>query len=147
MTMSPAILEAIAIGNLPDVEWKIGDDLCDCVYQRIGMWKNPYLAETHEIRLCCLFGELRQMFPQYFRDIPGYFDDNTQEWITEPWRWNGEDDMPHALWVRQLAKVMNVPLSEARKVDVPAPKGIKRQPRPSFFLRWGGEWLEATLGG
>ena len=33
--------------NIPGVEWEYHDDLCDCTYQRIGFWTNPYIGE-HE---------------------------------------------------------------------------------------------------
>jgi hypothetical protein len=144
--LTPAILEAISIANLPDIEWQHGDDLCDCTFQRIGMHKNPYLAETLEIRLCCIWAELGKQYPQFFRQFPGYLDDNTGEWITDPWEWNGETDMPTALWHRQLAKTENVSLSEAREMRLPAPKGKPRMPKPVLLLKWGNEWIPVELG-
>jgi hypothetical protein len=143
--LSPAILEAISIANLPDVEWSSGDDLCDCTFQRIGMWKNPYLAETHEIRLCCVWAELGKMFPDFVRTYPGFWDDNTEQWITEPQEWDAEFEMPKAIWHRQLAKTENVTLSEAREMRLPAPKGKPRKQPATIFLPFSGEWVPVEL--
>ena len=46
-----AIAEALAIASIPEIQWKHGDDLCDCTFQRIGFWTNPYLAKTLQVRL------------------------------------------------------------------------------------------------
>lgn len=145
--ISPAIVEALAISELPDVQWKTHDDLCDCTYQRIGMWTNPYLAETLEVRMCCIWAELYKQYPQFVRTIPAFWDYNQEQWVTEPMQWNGEDDMPAAIWHRQLARAVGVDLQAARDMNIPAPKGIKREPRPDFFLKWGGDWLQVSLGG
>jgi hypothetical protein len=131
-SISPAILEALAIADLPEVTWTIGDDLCDCTYQRIGMWTNPYLAETQEIRLCCIFSELGKQYPEMVRSIPGFWDENAQTWVTEPREWDGETDMPAYLWYRQMARKEAIPLGEARARYAAAtpPCGI---PRPEFI--------------
>ena len=128
--MSPAVIHALAIGNLPDFQWEIHDDLCDCTYQRIGMWKNPYLAEQHEIRLCCVWEKLGTMFPDFVRDIPAYWDGNEKQWLTEPMEWNGETEMPKALWYRHLARKEGITVAEARAKyadrDDERPRGVQR---------------------
>ena len=143
--LSPAIVEALAIGSLPDVLWNNGDDLCDCTYQRIGMWTNPYLAVTHEIRLCCAWAKLHEMFPEAVRTIPAFWDYNHDVWVTEPAEWNGEQDMPLALWHRQLARTRNITVAEARALNLPAPKGKPRKSAPHLFLKAGSEWVELEL--
>lgn len=144
--LSPAVVEALAIGNLPDVQWKAQDDLCDCLYQRIGMWTNPYIAVTKEIRFCCIWAKIEELFPGYAREVPAFYDYNADQWVTEPVAWNGEDDMPAAIWHRQLARATGVSVSEARAMNIPPPKGVKRQPRPLFLLPWSGEYIEVELG-
>lgn len=141
--LSPAVLEAIAIGSLPDVQWKHDDDLCDCTFQRIGMWKNPYLATTHEIRLCCVWEELAKSFPDFVRTIPGYFNENTQQWETEVREWDGEDQMPASLWHRQLARLRDITVSEARSLNLEPPKGRQRIP---FYLVINGSEYEVDMG-
>ena len=148
-TLSPAIIEALAIGSLPDVEWKHGDDLCDCVFQRIGMWKNPYLSTTQEIRLCCVWAKLGEQYPDLVRMTPGYFNENTQRYETEPWEWNGEAEMPKALWYRQLARKLDRPLADIRAEysakDELRPKGhVKPEPIP-FILLMGGQEVMLDL--
>ena len=144
--ISPAIVEALAISELPDVQWKMHDDLCDCVYQRIGMWTNPYLAETLEVRMCCIWAELYKQYPQFVRMIPAFWDYNADEWVTEPAEWNGEDAMPQSMWVRQLSREMNISIQEARELNAKAPAGKKRYPKPKFLLPWSGEYIEVELG-
>lgn len=146
MTVSPAILEALAISELPEVEWLHGDDLCDCTFQRIGMWKNPYLAETMEIRLCCVWAKLGEMFPEYVRSIPAYRDENTQTWVTEPWEWNGEDEMPKALWHRQLARKLDISVAEARALNLPPPQGTGPRQVVPFIILHGGNEIAIDLG-
>ena len=144
--LSPALVEALVIGQLPDVRWKAQDDLCDCVYQRVSFHTNPYLAETLEVRLCCLMGELYKQYPQFVRLVPAFMDyGHDDEWVTEPAKWNGEQDMPLALWHRQLARTRNITVAEARALNLPAPKGKPRKPLPHLFLRAGGEWCELEL--
>lgn len=140
--LSPGVIEALSIGSLPDVQWQNQDDLCDCTFQRVGLWKNPYLAETLEIRLCCVWAELGKWFPDFVRTIPGYFDDNEQEWITEPWEWTGETEMPKAIWYRHLARKQGRAVSEIRaeygEKDALRPKGIKRG--KLLMLPYFGGW-------
>lgn len=140
--ISPAVLEALSIGNLPDTEWEVHDDLCDCTFQRIGLWKNIYLAETLEIRLCCVWAELAKQYPQYVRTIPGYWNPDTKEWITEPREWNGEAEMPKALWYRHLARKLGRTVSEIRSEyaerDELRPKGYG-EPIPLILVLDGQE--------
>lgn len=144
--LSPAIVEALSIGQLPDVRWKSHDDLCDCVYQRIGMWTNPYLGETLEVRMCCIWGELYKQYPQFVRLVPAFLDyGHNDEWITEPAEWNGEDEMPKALWYRQLARKQGRSVESIRaeysEKDELRPKGQKiPEPVPFILLIDGQEF-------
>ena len=147
--LSPAVVEALSIGNLPDIQWKMHDDLCDCTYQRIGMWTNPYLAETLEVRMCCIWNELYKQFPQYVRSVPAFWDYNAEQWVTEPAEWNGEEDMPQSMWHRQLARKLGISLEAARMLNIPAPAGMPRSrdlPKPQMLLSFGGEWIPVELG-
>ena len=124
-----------ALTVLPEEMWDVQDDLCDCMYQRIGMWTNPYLAETLEVRMCCIWKELYQLFPQYVRVTPAFLDYNRNEWQTELMEWNAEFDMPPAIWYRQLAKKEGITVGEARakyaELDHLRPRGVPRpQPEP-----------------
>ena len=62
------------------------------------------------------------------QDIPGFFNDNTGLLETEPWVWDGEDDMPEHLFMRQTAIIQGLSLDETRvKFEgVEPPKGIPR---------------------
>lgn len=150
--LSPAILQALSIGNLPDMEWNNQDDLCNCIYQRVGMWKNPYLAETLEVRLCCVWGKLAEQYPDAVRTIPGYFNENSQEWMTQPIAWDGESEMPKAIWYRHLARKFDRPLSEIRAEyadkDELRPKGTPRPERREipFLLMQGGQEFWVNFG-
>ncbi len=119
MTMKTATpLEAwplLASGNIPDVHWLPDDDLCDCTFQRIGSWTNPYLGKTLRVRLCCIWGELYKMFPQFVQDIDAYYDSNTHTWITEPQEWDSaEMNMPYAIWYRHLAQKQGRSVTDIR---------------------------------
>lgn len=134
-TLSPAVIHALSIGNLPDVQWKHGDDLCDCMFQRIMQFTNPYIGVTHEERLCCIWAKLHEQYPDLSRDIPASWDINAQEWVTEPQEWNGEEDMPMYLWVRHVARRDGITVAEAREVAGEAPRGVPRpvvEPEPQF---------------
>lgn len=146
MQLSPAVIEALSIGNLPDIEWKMWDDNCECTFQRIGMWTNPYLAETLEVRMCCIWGEIYKSFPDFVRTVPAFYDYNADQWVTEPATWNGEDDMPAALWHRQLARATGITVSEAREVAPDPPKGKPLAAKPTLFLPWSGEYVAVVLG-
>jgi len=145
-SVSPAVLEALTIGSLPDTQWDHEDDLCDCTYQRIGLWKNPYLAETLEVRMCCIWAELYKQFPDFVRTIPGYYNDNTKEWETKPWEWNGEAEMPRAIWYRYLAREQDRPLADIRAEysNQRPPSGRSRIP---LFVYDRGEWALIELNG
>lgn len=144
--LSPAVVQALSIGMLPDVQWKPQDDLCDCTYQRIGMWTNPYLAETLEVRMCCIWAKLYEQYPEYVRTIPAFWDYNQEGWVTEPAEWNGEEDMPSAIWHRQVARKFGISVSEARALNLPTPKGRPIEAKPVLFLPWAGDWIPAELG-
>ena len=122
------VLDAISTGMFPESFWDNQDDACDCVYQRIGMWTNPYLAETLEVRMCCIWAELYKLFPQFVRVTPAFLDGNAEEWVTEPMDWNGESDMPASIWYRQIARRQGISVSEARSkyAHLERPKGIPR---------------------
>ena len=147
LALSPGVIEALTIGSLPDVEWQHDDDLCDCTFQRIGMWKNPYLAETQEIRLCCIWAEFGKQFPDFVRTIPGYWNENTGQWITKPSEWDGEAEMPKAIWYRHLARKQDRPLAEVRAEyagkDELRPKG--RGASIPLVVRIAGDWRTINL--
>jgi hypothetical protein len=121
--------------SLPGVtqEWSVEDDLCDCTYQRIGYWFNPYIGVTEEVRLCCVWAKFREQWPEFFR--------TTRD---EPRNWNGEAPMPPAIWHRHLASKYGISLSEARSQGTAPPSGTKA--RPVILLQWSGEWIEVRLG-
>ena len=117
-------------GSIPEEEWGIQDDLCDCVFQRIAWFTNPYIGRTMEVRLCCVWAEILKDYPQFIREIPGYDVQNVdvKTYDPKPMEWNGEDDMPRAIWNRQLAVQMGLPIETVRNMtrDEEPPKGIKR---------------------
>lgn len=125
-----ALEQAIQIIESQDT-WDVNDDLCDCTYQRVGYWNNPYIGESLEIRLCCVWAELEKQYPQFFR--------RTQ---IEPAEWNGEADMPRSVWHRQLAKLHDVSVAEARQIAAghDSPRGQKKvDPMPFVLLVNGSE--------
>lgn len=116
--------------NATETEWKHGDDLCDCTFQRIGKWENPYIGATYQVRLCCAWARLQEVWPDLFRETQG-----------EQQAWNGEDDMPRALWHRQIALATGKSLPETRQMlseSVP-PQG---QPRPRPKVRKKRAWWQ-----
>lgn len=117
-----------ALGALPETIWLHDDDACDCTFQRIGLWKNPYLGETLEVRMCCIWAELYKLFPQFVRTTPAYLTGD-DEWQPGAREWDGEADMPRAIWYRQLAQMTGRTLPEIRAAyaNQEAPKG---KPRP-----------------
>lgn len=129
-----ALEQALEIATRADA-WNVNDDLCDCPNQRTFSIFNPYHGVTEEIRLCCLFAELRQMWPQHFRTT-------TQE----PAEWDGEADMPKSIWHRQLANHLGISVSEARGMRLDPPKGQTRTEKPRIWLPWGNEYAEVILG-
>ena len=118
----------ILAGEMPEIRWVHGDDLCECTFQRIGDWTNPYIARTLRVRMCCIWAELYKDFPQFVQEIPAYYDQNADRYETEPMEWNGEDDMPEALWHRQLAVMRRQPIEDIRRTfdGIEPPKGVPR---------------------
>ena len=118
--LSPAIEEALEAAlnpeSLPAFRWVVGDDKCDCTYQRIGFWTNPHLAETREVRLCCLYKKFEEQWPECFRSTRAYWDDNRAAWALHPREWDSEEaTMPVYLWYRQLARQQGKPLAQIRE--------------------------------
>ena len=109
-------------GVIPEERWVHGDDLCDCTFQRIQEFTNPYIGRTLRVRLCCMWAEMYKQFPQFVQDIPAFNDYNKgggvrDEWVNKPTAWNAEDsDMPRALWHRQVAAEMGMPLGTVRRL-------------------------------
>lgn len=129
-----ALEQALEIIQTQEV-WNAEDDLCDCTYQRIGYWFNPYIGETEEKRICCIDKKLREWFPECFRTT-----------VQEPAQWNGEADMPKAIWHRQLAAELGMPLSQVRDMGLEPPKGQPRKDKPRIYLPLGGgEYAEFVL--
>ena len=114
--------------QMPEITWTHGDDLCNCTFQRIGDWSNPYLGLTRRVRVCCLEQRMLEGNEDLVQDIPGYFNENTGQFEAEPWVWDGEDDMPDHLFMRQTAIIQGLSLDETRvKFEgVEPPKGIPR---------------------
>lgn len=141
------VLAALASGSLPDVQWTNDDDGCDCIYQRIGFWTNPYIAETLEVRLCCVWAKLHEQYPGAVRTTPAFRDYNANEWVTEPAPWNGEADMPKGLWYRQLARQEGRSVADIRAEyqyrDSERPRGVTHIP---FFLEIGGQLYSVDMG-
>ncbi len=142
------VLSALFAGTFGEF-WDCQDDGCDCIYQRIGMWTNPYLAETLEVRMCCIWADLYKQYPQFVRVTPAYKDGNKREWVTEPTEWSGESDMPKSLWYRQLSRQQNRSVEDIRveyaEKDELRPRGKpKREPMP-LFVRVEGEWVAINL--
>ena len=143
------VLEAVFAGTFPGEFWNCQDDLCDCTYQRIGMWTNPYLAETLEVRLCCIWAELQKQYPEFVRVTPAYLDGNAKQWVTEPAAWNGEAEMPKAIWYRHLAREQDRPVADIRaeyaEKDHLRPKGTQRAEPLPFFIHIAGDWYPINL--
>ena len=120
--------------EMPEITWTHGDDLCNCTFQRIGDWANPYIARTRRVRVCCLESRMLEGNEDLVQDIPGYYNENTGDFETEPWVWDGEDDMPEHLFMRQTAIIQGLSLDETRvKFEgVEPPKGI---PRPKVVKK------------
>lgn len=120
-----------ALDVLPEDIWDTNDDACDCTFQRIGFWTNPYMGETLEVRMCCIWAELYKLFPQHVRTTKAW--QHGGEWQPDVWDWNGEDDMPRSIWYRHLARKEGISVAEAREryAHLDPPKGI---PRPRVVL-------------
>lgn len=133
-------LPSILTAEIPGLEWDVQDDLCDCTFQRIGFWTNPYIGATLRMRFCCLWKELAKQYPDLIQEVPAFYNYNKGEYEAEPWEWNGEFDMPRAIWYRHLASKTGLLLPEIRNRyrDQEPPKGVskpKAQPRPTWRLR------------
>ena len=115
--MTTATLDPVAaveaFGVMPEAFWNHEDDACDCTFQRIGLWKNPYIGETLEVRMCCIWAELYKLFPQHVRVTPAYLVDD-EAWAQSVMEWNGESAMPRSIWYRQLARQTGRSLPEIR---------------------------------
>ena len=122
----PGALAVLLTESIPGIEWVHGDDLCDCTFQRIGEWSNPYIAQTLRVRFCCIWEELFKQYPEFVQRIPAYYDGNANSFVSKPWEWNGDYDMPRALWHRQLAKQTDKTLAEVREEyrDQEPPKAV-----------------------
>ena len=118
--------------EIPEIVWTHGDDLCNCVFQRIGDWSNPYLGRTLRVRVCCMEQKMFEDYPEFVQEIPAFWDANTDTWVDGPLDWDGEDDMPRHLWHRQVAILTGLSLDETRvrfEGEEP-PKGIERPSKP-----------------
>jgi len=120
--------DVLTAATFPEDSWDTWDDQCDCMYTRIGFWTNPYLAETLEVRMCCIWDELYKLFPGKMRKTPAYMNLNSGEWEKDPLEWNGEYDMPAGLWYRQLSRQTGRSVAECREAykDQTPPKGVPR---------------------
>ena len=111
------ILALLDTAGIPEENWTHWDDLCDCTFQRIGMWTNPYVGRTLKVRLCCIWAKLYAMFPEYVQEVPAFMDYNKGDaYSAAPVAWDGDTDMPVYLWHRQLAVQMRLPLETVRKL-------------------------------
>lgn len=146
---------AIFAGEVAGVEWQHGDDLCDCTFQRIGMWTNPYIGKTLKYRFCCIWAELAKAYPQFVQEIPAFLDTNSETFVEGVAEWASLDaDMPRALWYRQLSTLTGKPLAAIRDeyADQDPPRRLIPEPtsaqldalyaalnateRPSLWRRW-----------
>ena len=82
--------------------------------------------------MCCIWAELYKLFPQHVRVTPAFLNYNTSEWESGPRDWDGEADMPEAIWYRHLARKHGITVGEAREryAHLPPPKGTPRPPAP-----------------
>jgi len=90
--------------------------------------------------LCCLWKELAKQYPDLIQEVSAFYNYNTHEYEAKPWEWNGEFDMPRAIWYRHLATKTGTPLAEIRQeyADQEPPKGVLRKqvkPRKTWRLR------------
>ena len=135
----------IATTAIPDVRWVHEDDLCNCTFQRIGEWTNPYLGQTLRVRFCCVWAELEKEHPDFFQHIPAYWDDNSKSWQEEPIEWDGGSNMPRAIWYRQQALIQGKPLEEIRAelADQEPPKATNieaRRRREAIYEEFAHLW-------
>ncbi|HLE80168.1 MAG TPA: hypothetical protein VJA25_02625, partial [Dehalococcoidia bacterium] len=68
-------------------------------------------------------------------------------WVTEPADWNGEAEMPKAIWYRQLARKQGRLVQDIRTEysarDELRPRG--RSKSVPLFVCFGGEWRAINL--
>ena len=111
------ILALLETSEIPEIEWEHGDDLCDCTFQRIGTWTNPYIGRSLKVRLCCIWAEIYKQYPQFVQEIPAYYDLSKKTYESKPRDWDAEDsDMPKALWHRHVAVLTRTPLTRVREL-------------------------------
>jgi hypothetical protein len=118
--LAPGVLRdlatALAVADMPAVHWIADDGLCDCTFQRVCEWTNPYFAKTLRVRLCCIWAELYKQYPQFVQDIPAYYDANRHRYVMEPAEWdNPTAPMPVSAWHRYLAAKEGKPLAQIRQ--------------------------------
>jgi nitroreductase len=135
----------IATTSIPDVRWMHGDDLCNCTFQRIGEFANPYLGQTLRVRFCCVWAELEKEYPDFIQHIPAYWDDNSESWRKEPTEWDGGSGMPRALWYRQQAFLQGKSLEDVRAElgDQEPPKAVNieaRRRRETIYAEFSHLW-------
>lgn len=120
----------LQVASTPGLMWQTDDDLCDCTFQRIGFWTNPYMGSTMLVRLCCMWQKLDEMFPGMVMQIPAFYDYNKGRFDEGAQLWNGEADMPRAVWYRYLAAAEGKSLAEIRETYAAKepPKGIPAKP-------------------
>jgi hypothetical protein len=134
--------QALIIEQVPGIRWIVGDDLCDCTFQRIGDWTNSYIGRTKRVRLCCIWAEIEKQYPQFVQDIPMGFDENSESYLPEPVAWDNEEmPMPVGIWYRQLAQKTGRALADIRAEyrnrlhERPGPvargTGLQSRPKPS----------------
>ncbi len=118
----------ILAGEMPEIQWVQGDDLCDCTFQRIGDWTNPYIGRTLRVRMCCIWAEIYKEYPQFVQEIPAFYNYNEDKFEDIPWMWDGETDMPKDIWHRQLAVMRQEPLDVIREKfeGIDPPKGTPK---------------------
>jgi hypothetical protein len=127
--IAPDMLAMLASTAIPEVTWDVGDDLCDCTFQRIGFWTNPYLARTLRVRFCCIWDEIFKEYPEHVQEIPAFVNYNQGEdvYVVEPLAWDASHDMPRALWYRQKSSEMGLPIGIIRDMfeKEEPPKAVK----------------------
>lgn len=119
---------ALTIEATPGLMWEHNDDLCDCTFQRIGFWTNPYIGSTLRVRLCCMWKKLDEMFPGMVTEIPAFYNYNEGQYETGARVWDStEADMPRSIWYRHLAALTGRSLQEIRVdyQDADPPKAVR----------------------
>jgi hypothetical protein len=109
--------DMLAVASIPDTFWIQEDDLCDCTFQRICEWTNPYLGRTQRYRLCCMWARMIAVLgmEEFVQEIPAAYDANRHVYDPEPRPWDSEDmPMPRSIWYRQLAAQTGRSVAEMR---------------------------------